>query len=216
MRGHLPAVSVSAAETIAELRASLTNGTKAKAEPELTASHIQKQHQPVPVLDVVAKNGFLVDCCRGQVVVDVGASGYVSEQIRAVAKTYYGLNRTASDGVEAIDLDAYDAVLPPHPDATVVVCGEVLEHLSNPGWLLDRLKRAYPVLTLVTVPNAFSEVGLFWLNKGIENVNREHVAYYSYHTITGLLTRHGYRVERVAWYRGHPKFAEGLVVVAHG
>jgi len=46
---------------------------------------------------------------------------------------------------------------------------------------------------------------------GIENVNRDHVAYYSYWTLHELVTRYGFEITEWHWYNGRPLFAEGLI-----
>ena len=124
--------------------------------------------------------------------------------------------------MQAFDLDDVSLDLPDtvfntvggsEPD--IIVCGEVLEHLSNPGWFLTRLRRQYPgVPVLVTVPNAFSEAAIKWLAKGKENVNIDHVAWYSPHTLRVLLQRAGYTTGDLYYYGGTDPLAEGLIVVA--
>jgi 2-polyprenyl-3-methyl-5-hydroxy-6-metoxy-1,4-benzoquinol methylase len=113
-----------------------------------------------------------------------------------------------------VDLDAEpDKVCDFAGKVDVVLCGEILEHLSNPGRLLDAVRKlAVPII--VTVPNAFSSVGMRWIAKAKENVNKEHVAWYSYHTLKTLLERHGYELAEFFWYKGKPLVAEGLVVLA--
>ena len=51
------------------------------------------------------------------------------------------------------------------------------------------------------------------LAQGMENVNIDHVAWYSYTTLTTLLKREGWIPEVHAWYKGEPYFSEGLIVV---
>src|SRR5574343_763015 len=66
------------------------------------------------------------------------------------------------------------------------ICGEVIEHLINPGQFLMQLHAAKcPII--VTVPNAFGSAGMKCIrNTGYENVNKDHVAYYSYGTFRVL------------------------------
>ena len=102
--------------------------------------------------------------------------------------------------------------LPLLQDVDLVLCGEVLEHLSNPGRFLDGL-RNYGKETIITVPSAFSEVGYSWIRRGTENVNKDHVAYYSWRTLKTLVERHGYEVRQFYWYGGKPGVSEGLIMV---
>jgi hypothetical protein len=105
---------------------------------------------------------------------------------------------------------------PRFDNVELIICGEVLEHLSNPGYFLMFMRKTYPTIPVIfTVPNAFNEAGFDWLlRRGRENVNADHVCYYSYATIKELLRRAGYTIRRFAWYRGKPYVAEGLIVLA--
>ncbi len=199
---------MASSETLDDLRTELMTG-----RPAVSAAYKAKQLHEVPAVPVVKRRDFILERAKGKVVLDVGASGPLHEALVKTAAKVYGLDRTAGPDVDAIDLDAYGVALPTHADVELVVCGEVIEHLSNPGWFLDRLRAGYQCPVIVTVPNAFSASGLASLNSGIENVNIEHVAYYSYTTLRVLLERHGFRLTEWAWYNGHPKFAEGLIAI---
>jgi 2-polyprenyl-3-methyl-5-hydroxy-6-metoxy-1,4-benzoquinol methylase len=194
--------------SIDDLRSHLRE-TTTPASPEYAA----KMLHAVPDAEVVDRAKFILERCKGQVVLDVGASGPMHEAIAKVAGKVYGIDRQDGDGIVGIDLDDYHAQLPVFADVTRIVCGEVLEHLSNPGWFLKRLRAAYRCETIITVPNAFAEAGRGQLKRGTEVVNRDHVAWYSYKTLSVLLERHGYTVKEFYWYHGQPYTAEGLIVV---
>jgi 2-polyprenyl-3-methyl-5-hydroxy-6-metoxy-1,4-benzoquinol methylase len=178
-----------------------------------SAEYDRKQLHAIPDAKVVIRNDLIISRCRDKTVLDIGASGQLHEEIVAVAKKCYGLDKNPSEGVAAIDLDDYHAQIPRYNDVEVVVAGEVVEHLSNPGWFLKRLREAYRCQTIITVPNAFTDVGRKHLNNNRENVNDDHVAWYSHKTIKTLLERHGYAIKELYWYGGRPIFAEGLIVV---
>lgn len=181
----------------------------------MTDAYKVKQWHPVPVAPVVKRDKFILERCVGQVVLDVGASGPMHDAVTQVATAVYGLDRASSSGVQGFDLDdVSQQTLPAHPDVTLVLCGEVLEHLSNPGWFLTRLRRQYACPLLVTVPNAFSLAASRIMGSGVENVNIDHVCWYSTRTLRTLLERHGYAWRELAWYHGEPRTAEGLIVVA--
>ena len=94
----------------------------------------------------------------------------------------------------------------------LIVCAEILEHLASPGRLLKQL-RYYRCPVVLSVPNAFSEVGFAHLRKGFENCNIQHVSYYSYRTLKTLVERFDYTIDSFWWYTGIPLFSEGLVMV---
>lgn len=177
-----------------------------------------KQLHPVPDAKVVVRETFILSHCEGKNVVELGASGRMHEEIVRVAKMVVGIDRHDSPGVIGFDLDDVSRIeIPVRSDFdwNVIVAGEVLEHLSNQGHVLDRLKFQFPrVPLIVTVPNAFADAGRRSLERGIENVNLDHVAYYSYWTLKALLERAGYTINEFYWYNGRPKFAEGMIVVA--
>jgi len=105
---------------------------------------------------------------------------------------------------------AGDVVVP-----EVIVAAEILEHLTSPGLALSNLRRCFGVARLVvTVPNAFASIRLPKLRRGIEEVNPDHVAWYSPQTLTALLDRHGWTVRRLFAYRGKGLQAPGIVAEA--
>src|SRR5690606_6274094 len=77
---------------------------------------------------------------------------------------------------------------------------------------LDAMRNTWPdARLLITVPNALSHAGLRHAQKGIEHVNVDHVAWYSYRTLRTLVERCGYGVADFKWYGGVPMFSEGLI-----
>ena len=193
--------------TIDSLRANLG------VAPRDTA-YDEKMMHPIPDAAVVDREQFIVDTIRGKTVIEFGASGALHGKITAAASVVVGVDRDRAPGVIGFDLDAIGQDLPVLAKPNWIVCGEVIEHLSNPGYFLSRLKHQYGgVPMIITVPNAFTDVGRKTLDKGIENVNRDHVAWYSYTTLKTLLTRAGYTIRELYWYGGKPYYAQGLVVV---
>lgn len=202
---------MSAAATIDELRDSLSN----RETPEYRA----KQLHAIPEAAVMNRENFIVTRCAGKVVLDIGASGPLHKGIMNVAAKCYGIIRPDWNVPNGSDLvrfnldDVQQATVPQFEDVEIVIAGEVLEHLSNPGHFLDRLRAAYSCPAIFTVPNAFAELQPGYLARGLECVNLDHVAWYSPKTIKTLLGRHGYEIKAFMWYRGRPKFAEGMIVV---
>lgn len=177
----------------------------------------KKQLHPVPDAPVVDRAAFILGRCKGKVVLDVGASGPMHEAIVRVAAKCYGIDREHRSDVLAVDLDDYRSELPQLPDVQLVVCGEVVEHLGNPAQFLQRLRTAHNCPVIITVPNAFGDGGRKSLERGVENCNLDHVAWYSHRTIKTLLERAGYGITEFCWYGSkgqRPKFSEGMIVVA--
>ncbi len=89
----------------------------------------------------------------------------------------------------------------------VIIAGEMIEHLNNPGLFLKGVKRFMSTDTslVITTINAycamrFATYGL--RGKGGENepVHPDHVAYYSYKTLKLLIERAGFKVEQFCFY----------------
>jgi 2-polyprenyl-6-hydroxyphenyl methylase/3-demethylubiquinone-9 3-methyltransferase len=201
--------------TIDALRESLAHPAHKVQSPEYAA----KMLHTVPQATVVDRIAFVLERCRGRRVLELGASGKLHDEIVKSAAELFGVDKSPRDtSIEAFDLDVIGECqdMIPGPDGIdVVVCGEVLEHLSNPGWTLSRLRNQWPGAELiVTVPNAFSAVAVHHMERGVENVNRDHVAWYSTRTLQTLLERHGFTITEWHWYNGEPLAAEGLIAVA--
>ena len=176
--------------------------------------YVAKQLHALPPVKVLDREGFILRRCDGRVVLDIGASGPMHEMICEIAKSCYGIDREDSPGVVGIDLDDVASELPRYADVELVVCGEVLEHLSNPGQFLDKLRAAYKCPIIFTVPNAFHNSSQFWVRQhGLENVNIDHVAWHSPRTLRTLLERAGMEVSLWASYHGEGWLAEGIIAV---
>jgi SAM-dependent methyltransferase len=78
----------------------------------------------------------------------------------------------------------------------VVVCGELIEHLTNPGLMLEGVKRFMKDdgILIVTTPNVWAKTYLRQMKKYDNEtwVNPEHVLWYSHFTLTNTMERHGY------------------------
>lgn len=215
--------------TIEDLRSQL-GGTPVHQTPEYRA----KMLHALPPVRVVNREAFILEHVKGKRVVEFGASGALHDAVVEVATSVFGVDREDAPGVRGFDLDDVRQTGLPLPtplniasqDRTVtaeravdhvdvILCGEVLEHLSNPGWFLTRLRSHFEgVPVIVTVPNAFTASGAKWIARGFENVNLDHVAWYSPKTLATLLQRAGYVCADLYFYNGDGATAEGLIVVA--
>ncbi len=200
--------------TIDALRASLGK----PQETEKDAAYAAKMMHEIPEAQSVDRVVFLLQQVAGKRVLEFGASGPMHDGIVKAASQVLGVDRIDADGVTGFDLDDVSLDGLPHTDQAlrphVIVCGEVLEHLANPGWFLQRLKKQYAgVPVVITVPNAHSRAGFKHAEKGCDNVNADHVSWYSWKTMTLLLGRYGYVVKEFYFYGGDGPTAEGLVFV---
>jgi 2-polyprenyl-3-methyl-5-hydroxy-6-metoxy-1,4-benzoquinol methylase len=123
-----------------------------------------------------------------------------------------------------------------HPEFDVIVAGEIIEHLRNPGLFLDGVKGLFSFGTrmIVTTPNCFSWVRIPHTFKRTEECREDHVSWYSVKTLYQLLVLSGFEVDEIHFYTYFPShaggwrgclhrvlrrvsllFMEGLIFVAH-
>lgn len=120
----------------------------------------------------------------------------------------------------------------PEQDFDVIIAGEILEHLSNPGKALDGIRSIIKpnCKLIITVPNAYSFKGFVRvLMRKHELIHPDHALHHSPHTLKALLERHGFTVETYFSFvnggtgplasianfflRFHPQLAEGIGVI---
>jgi hypothetical protein len=173
-----------------------------------------KMLHEVPDAPVVDRAAFIMEQAKGKRVLNLGcASGGLHGLIQAVARSVAGVDKQPGDWI-VCDIDKDPDRLSIVKEIELVVAGEILEHLANPGRVLDAL-RWLRVPLLITAPNAFAMAGMRWMADGIENVNKDHVAWYSYWTMKALVERYGFAVKTFAWYNGKPRTAEGLIFLVN-
>jgi predicted TPR repeat methyltransferase len=172
------------------------------------------------------RRDFVLERCVGKNVLHIGCvdTGLLEErfqsgtlmlqQIEKVAKQQWGADideagiafLRSKGFTKLIVADASDIGDQPElrtQSFDVIVASELVEHLSNPGLFLDSVnKLMQPETTqlLVTVPNAFRIRTLQLLFRGVEYVHPDHNYWFSYHTITNLLRKHGFNIQSVATY----------------
>lgn len=85
----------------------------------------------------------------------------------------------------------------------IIVAGEIVEHLLNPGAFLEAIKSLMqPAKTelIVTVPNAYGIDSLVNMMRGIEYVHPDHNYWFSYYTITNLMRKCTYNIKSTLPY----------------
>ena len=83
----------------------------------------------------------------------------------------------------------------------------MIEHLNNPGLFLSGIKRFMNERSklILTTVNAYCGMRFFWYGlrgkRGtVEFVHPDHVAYYSYSTLSLIVERHQMQVDRFLFY----------------
>lgn len=147
-------------------------------------------------------HAHLDERARELVGIDIDADG-VAEAVAAGFEGYVADCRDP-EAVAALGLEPAD----------VVIAGEIIEHLDDPGSflsLLQGLVRPGGELVLTT-PNASGLVNGFAAMAGAEVNHPDHVVLFSWRTLTNLASRHGWEHLETATYvplfKGAP--AKGL------
>ena len=178
-------------------------------------SQLEMVHR-LPPASLVDRFAYLCDLARGQRVVHVGfvdagcqtlneqSGAWLHEHIARSAAELVGLDLDAAGvadasrrGYEAYAVDCRDAAalraleLAP---ADLVVAGEIIEHLDDPGSFLDGVHAlvAPGGMLLVTTPNATGLVNAAALLGNYEVNHPDHVVMYTCATLDAMLQRHGW------------------------
>ncbi len=182
----------------------------------------------IKAFQLVQRLDLIQSICAGKKVLHLGCTNYpyTLDAIEKGMLLHFSLEKIASDihgfdfDQEGIDMLAahgsnnlHQADLEKLNDVEVdekfdvIIAGEMIEHLNNPGAFLDGIKRFMNADTklVITTINAyccirFLQYGLRGKGGRNEPVHPDHVAYYSYSTLSLLLRRHGLTVEEFYFY----------------
>lgn len=171
---------------------------------------------------------FIKRSCEGRKVLHLGCTNYpyTEDAIQKNMLLHFELEKCASE-IYALDFDQEGldilkahgcknllradlenlADTPLSMKFDVIVAGEIIEHLSNPGLFLSGIQRfmsAHTKLILTTV-NAYCVMRfvIYTLRgqRGLnEPVHPDHVAYYSYKTLGLMLERHDLEMSEFYFY----------------
>ncbi len=208
---------------------------------------------------------FLKEACMNKKVLHLGCTDYPYTQnsiannmllhfeIEKVAKELYGfdfdqagidvLKEAGVQNIYRADLENLTEV-PLEETFDVILAGEMIEHLSNPGLFLRGIKRFMnrETVLLITTINAYCgmrNVIYALRGKGGKNepVHQDHVAYYSYSTLKLIIEREGLALDKFSFYdigkehrpfnrwywnlvndvcvKFSPQLADGVIAVCH-
>ncbi|HEY8560620.1 MAG TPA: methyltransferase domain-containing protein [Pyrinomonadaceae bacterium] len=178
--------------------------------------------------ELVQRVDFIKNACVGKKVLHLGCTNYpyTRQSIDNDMLLHFELEKTARElygfdfDQEGLDVLAaaggknlYRADLQKLEEVAlderfdVIIAGEMIEHLSNPGLFLRGIKRFMTPETdlVITTINAYCAMRflIYGLRgKGGENepVHPDHVAYYSYRTLGLILEREDLRVKKFYFY----------------
>ena len=179
-------------------------------------------------IEKVQRVEFIRAACQGKKVLHLGCTNYpyTKEAIETNALLHFELEKIAAE-VYGFDFDqAGIDILSQHGTQNlfqadleklgevnlnkkfdVIVAGEMIEHLNNPGLFLQGIKRFMDNETnlIITTINAYCAMR-FWAyflrGRGgfSEPVHPDHVAYYSYSTLKLLINRAELNIKNFVFY----------------
>jgi SAM-dependent methyltransferase len=167
---------------------------------------------------------FIEPYCKGKSVLDIGPAeltGTVNKEkleravwprIVSVAKKVIGLERSPEQvhtlrelGYDIRQGDAQNFDL--GETFEMIMAGELIEHLSNPGLFLECVKRHLEPggVLVLTTPNRFSATDYFsYFRRNLiptyDKPIAKHVAYYDENCLLDLLSRHGFKNFSIGYY----------------
>jgi SAM-dependent methyltransferase len=191
--------------------------------------------------ELVQRVDFIKKSCEGKTVLHLGCTNfpYTKDSIEKKMLLHFELEKVASElfgfdfdqeGLDILkaadgknlfraDLEKLKEV-PLSKTFDVIIAGEMIEHLSNPGLFLEGIRRFMNPETnlVITTINAYCAMrfmiyGLRGNGGKNEPVHPDHVAYYSYKTLGLILERADLRVKNFYFYdigREHRPFNRGV------
>lgn len=168
-------------------------------------------------MQYVSKEQFILDRAKGKRVLHLGCVGYTDqsdeERIASAKNALHwklsqvadvqGVDYSASVVAEYRQLGIYNNILVGDvmelealslsPGFDVIVAGDIIEHISNPGRMLDGIRSLANPATeiIITTPNAFGLPNCLRYCTGRFREGAEHVLGFNTQQMETLLARHG-------------------------
>jgi SAM-dependent methyltransferase len=179
-------------------------------------------------LDSVQRVDFIKNIASGKKVLHLGCTNYpytedaISKgmllhfELEKIASELYGfdfdragldiIKKAGAGNVFEADLERLSDV-PIDETFDVIIGGEIIEHLSNPGLFLNGIKRFMRSDTRLVITTINAYCAMRFLIYGLrgrggvnEPVHPDHISYYSYKTLKLMLERHGLVLNEFHFY----------------
>ncbi|MBW4603164.1 MAG: class I SAM-dependent methyltransferase [Calothrix sp. FI2-JRJ7] len=169
-------------------------------------------------IKLVERTTYLCNLCKGKKILHLGATDnpetksavehgrFLHTKLTNISEEVVGMDISVEmidwlkvnhhiDNIHYGNIENYEDY--PKKQFDLIIAGEILEHLSNPGKALDCLSKiAQPNTKLIiTVPNAYSLKGFARAVAKHELIHPDHTSHHSLHTLKTLLERHGFIIE---------------------
>ncbi len=178
--------------------------------------------------DLIQRLDLIKELCAGKSVLHLGCTNYpyTEDSIRDNSLLHFELEKISKDlwgidsdqaGIDVLvshgskqivhgDLEKLEELQLDGP-FDVILAGEMIEHLNNPGLFLQSVSTLMGRDTILIITTINAYCGMRFLYYGVrgkrgkfEPVHPDHVAYYSYSTLKLLLERHGYKIDHFLFY----------------
>lgn len=186
-------------------------------------------------IGLVNRDEFLLDYCRGKDVVHLGCCGspYCQERylkgnlfhtkLMETARETIGidideqsinfLKNVGIDNLIVDDVENLNNILI-DKNYNIILAGEIIEHLENPGLFLKAFnkladKNTELIITTINTPTLKSFIRA--LGKK-EMVHHDHVCYYSIRTLSQLLNRFNIVITKYYYYNAPPVSESGITM----
>lgn len=179
-------------------------------------------------IQLVQRLDTLKGYCAGKKVLHLGCTNYPYTQpaidsgtllhfeLEQIASDLYGFDfdqdgidillNHGSKNIHRADLEHLEDV-DLNQTFDVIVAGEMIEHLNNPGLFLEGIKRFMGPGTILIITTINAYCGMRFFQYGLtkrygrnEPVHPDHVAYYSYATLNVIIKRYGLDVTDFMFY----------------
>jgi 2-polyprenyl-3-methyl-5-hydroxy-6-metoxy-1,4-benzoquinol methylase len=163
------------------------------------------QNKKALINTVISGNDTVLDVGFWGQGVSVRDDNWVHNILKVRAKDVYGLDLSFDDSMfpnkdHYIKASAENFKIDKKFD--VIFAGDLIEHLSNPGFFLDCAKAHLNEggRLIMTTPNAFNLFNITEkLSKGEPTVNYDHTCYFNRKTLGQLLGKNGWSVDKVSY-----------------
>ena len=173
---------------------------------------------------LVDRESYILNTARGKSVLHLGCADYpfteeriangswLHSKISSVSKSCVGFDLDAvtvnmlRDRYKVESLIVGDAeklyMLAPQK-FELIIAGELIEHLNNPGLFLESARKVLKPrgMLIITTANAFCLRRMMRVPFGTESVHPDHTYYFSHTTLRTLVQRFGYVIIDAASYR---------------
>ena len=173
---------------------------------------------------IVNREKFILEYCSGKNVLHLGCADWPFTETRLEDGTWlHSKLSVVADACVGVDLD-HDAVLALREKHgikniiegnaerlddlevgkfDIVVAGEIIEHLNNPGLFLESAKKVLKPggTLLITTTNAYCLRRFVRIPFGSESIHPDHTYYFSHVTLETLTKRFGYKLIESHSYR---------------